>query len=66
MFTGHGFAEGTDTILNELKRHETHAAFFLTGECVRYRLTSVLETFPGNLMGRRLFGQGVPFRFGFL
>jgi len=31
VFTGHGYAEGTDTILGELLRHHGHASFFLTG-----------------------------------
>ena len=31
IFTGHGYAEGTETILNELARHHAHASFFLTG-----------------------------------
>lgn len=31
VFTGHGYAEGADTILNELARHHAHGSFFLTG-----------------------------------
>lgn len=31
VFTGHEFAEGADTILEALARHEGHASFFLTG-----------------------------------
>jgi len=31
VFTGHGYAEGTDAILGELMRHHGHASFFLTG-----------------------------------
>ena len=31
VFTGHGYAEGTDTILGELLRHHGHGSFFLTG-----------------------------------
>ena len=31
VFTGHGYAEGAETILNELTRHHAHASFFLTG-----------------------------------
>ena len=31
-FTGHSFAEGADTILNELARHKGKGSFFLTGE----------------------------------
>ncbi len=31
-FTGHSFAEGADTILNELARHHGKGSFFLTGE----------------------------------
>jgi len=30
-FTGHGFAEGGETILNELDRHHAKASFFFTG-----------------------------------
>jgi peptidoglycan/xylan/chitin deacetylase (PgdA/CDA1 family) len=30
-FTGHSFAEGADTILNELTRHKGKGSFFLTG-----------------------------------
>lgn len=30
-FTGHGFAEGGETILRELDRHRAKASFFLTG-----------------------------------
>ena len=31
VFTGHGYAEGGETILNELGKHKTKASFFLTG-----------------------------------
>jgi endoglucanase len=31
-FTGHTFAEGGETILNELAGHHAHASFFLTGD----------------------------------
>jgi peptidoglycan/xylan/chitin deacetylase (PgdA/CDA1 family) len=31
VFTGHEYAEGADTILRELKRHDASGAFFLTG-----------------------------------
>jgi len=31
VFTGHGYAEGADTILNELAQHHAKASFFLTG-----------------------------------
>ena len=31
-FTGHTFAEGGETILNELARHRAKASFFLTGD----------------------------------
>ncbi len=31
-FTGHTFAEGGETILNELARHHARASFFLTGD----------------------------------
>lgn len=31
VFTGHGFAEGADTILDELARHHGHGSFFVTG-----------------------------------
>jgi len=31
VFTGHGYAEGSDAILGELLRHHAHASFFLTG-----------------------------------
>ena len=31
-FTGHEFAEGGETILGELKKHDARASFFLTGE----------------------------------
>ncbi len=31
-FTGHTFAEGGETILNELARHHAQASFFLTGD----------------------------------
>lgn len=31
IFTGHEFADGADTILRELLRHNAHASFFLTG-----------------------------------
>lgn len=33
-FTGHEYAEGGETILNELRRHRAKAAFFLTGKFV--------------------------------
>jgi peptidoglycan/xylan/chitin deacetylase (PgdA/CDA1 family) len=32
LFTGHTFAEGGETILNDLARHGAKASFFLTGE----------------------------------
>jgi peptidoglycan/xylan/chitin deacetylase (PgdA/CDA1 family) len=32
VFTGHSFAEGGETILDELKRHHAHGSFFLTGD----------------------------------
>ena len=32
VFTGHGFAEGGEVILNELGKHEGKGSFFLTGE----------------------------------
>lgn len=31
-FTGHSFADGGETILNELARHQAHASFFFTGD----------------------------------
>lgn len=37
VFTGHGYAEGTDTILGELMRHHGHASFFLTGSFLTNR-----------------------------
>lgn len=36
VFTGHEFAEGAETILNELARHESRASFFLTGEFLNH------------------------------
>ena len=36
-FTGHGYAEGADTILKELARHHAHASFFLTGSFLTNR-----------------------------
>ena len=32
VFTGHGYAEGGETILNELARHQGKGSFFFTGE----------------------------------
>jgi len=32
VFTGHEYAEGGETILNELARHKAKASFFLTGD----------------------------------
>lgn len=32
VFTGHGYAEGGDTILNELAKHQATASFFFTGD----------------------------------
>ncbi len=32
VFTGHSFAEGGATILDELKRHRAHGSFFFTGD----------------------------------
>ncbi|MEY4917871.1 MAG: Endoglucanase precursor [Verrucomicrobiota bacterium] len=32
VFTGHSFAEGGATILDELKRHHAHGSFFFTGD----------------------------------
>jgi len=32
VFTGHGYAEGGETILNELARHKAKGSFFFTGE----------------------------------
>lgn len=34
-FTGHTFAEGGDTILDELAKHHAKASFFLTGDFLR-------------------------------
>lgn len=34
-FTGHTFAEGGETILNELTKHHAKASFFLTGDFLR-------------------------------
>lgn len=31
VFTGHGYAEGANTILDELAKHHGHGSFFLTG-----------------------------------
>ena len=31
VFTGHEYAEGTETILDELAKHHAHGSFFLTG-----------------------------------
>ncbi len=33
-FTGHEFAEGGETILNELEKHQAKASFFLTGDFI--------------------------------
>ncbi|MGC3960243.1 MAG: polysaccharide deacetylase family protein [Verrucomicrobiota bacterium] len=33
-FTGHGYAEGGETILNELQKHHAKASFFCTGKFV--------------------------------
>lgn len=41
VFTAHEFAEGGETILNELVRHSGHASFFLTGIFLANR-----ENFP--------------------
>jgi peptidoglycan/xylan/chitin deacetylase (PgdA/CDA1 family) len=35
VFAGHEFAEGGETILDELARHKAQASFFLTGEFLR-------------------------------
>jgi endoglucanase len=32
VFTGHGYAEGGETILNELENHKARASFFFTGD----------------------------------
>jgi len=32
VFTGHGYAEGGETILNELANHKARASFFFTGD----------------------------------
>jgi peptidoglycan/xylan/chitin deacetylase (PgdA/CDA1 family) len=32
VFTGHGYAEGGETILNELGNHKARASFFFTGD----------------------------------
>jgi peptidoglycan/xylan/chitin deacetylase (PgdA/CDA1 family) len=32
VFTGHEFAEGAETILDELARHQARASFFVTGD----------------------------------
>ena len=32
VFTGHGYAEGGETLLNELARHKAKGAFFFTGD----------------------------------
>ncbi|HEY5909642.1 MAG TPA: polysaccharide deacetylase family protein [Verrucomicrobiae bacterium] len=35
VFTGHEFAEGAESILNQLARHRAKASFFLTGDFLR-------------------------------
>lgn len=35
VFTGHGFAEGGEAILDALARHQARASFFLTGDFLR-------------------------------
>ena len=37
VFTGHEFAEGADTILNQLSNHQAKASFFLTGSFLTNR-----------------------------
>jgi peptidoglycan/xylan/chitin deacetylase (PgdA/CDA1 family) len=37
VFTGHEFAEGGETILNELAKHHARASFFLTGDFLANR-----------------------------
>jgi peptidoglycan/xylan/chitin deacetylase (PgdA/CDA1 family) len=42
VFTGHEFAEGGETILNELARHQAKASFFVTGDFLTNRDYTVL------------------------
>ena len=37
VFTGHEYAEGGETIVDELARHKAKASFFLTGEKAGFR-----------------------------
>lgn len=47
VFTGHGYAEGAETILNELARHHAHGSFFLTGVFLTNRTFTPLVTRMG-------------------
>ena len=54
VFTGHGYAEGADTILRELARHRAHASFFLTGAFLTNRQFTPLVkrmTAEGHYLG---------------
>jgi len=45
VFTGHEFAEGGETILDELKKHQARASFFFTGDFM-------VNTNSDGLLGR--------------
>lgn len=50
VFTGHEFAEGGETILNELSNHTARASFFLTGD--------FLDRPENDLLARRIGREG--------
>jgi peptidoglycan/xylan/chitin deacetylase (PgdA/CDA1 family) len=54
MFAGHTYAEGGETILNELARHDAKAAFFLTGDFLsnpKFRLLVERVVAAGDYLG---------------
>jgi peptidoglycan/xylan/chitin deacetylase (PgdA/CDA1 family)/HEAT repeat protein len=50
LFAGHEYAEGGETIFNELARHKAQASFFITGDFLRRR--------DFNPLARRLYREG--------
>jgi peptidoglycan/xylan/chitin deacetylase (PgdA/CDA1 family) len=54
VFTGHGYAEGGETILNELGNHKARASFFFTGDFltnISFRLLVQRVVRDGHYLG---------------
>jgi len=49
VFTGHAYAEGGETILNELAKHRAKGSFFLTGDfCANTEFSALIRRMVGG------------------